>query len=641
MIRRLMLARPGGIAGLLVLSALWTGGCVPPKLYRQDADRVAYDIVSKAQQSTLGRTEPFTIETPAETLRRRLMLDQELPHASSASLGAGDLEPIKQWPDADYLAKPETQPAYAEGWDTTAALTLTLVDALQVAAHESREFQARKEQVFETALALDLERDAFRFTWDGQARTLFDTQLEQTVTIDDEGNTDRQAVRGMEYGGTLGISKRLANGMSFTGAITLDLVSMLTQDRLFSRGIYADGSATLPLLRGAGEFIVGEPLTQAERDVAYAIYDFEQYKRDFAVDIASEYLSVLRQLDSVGIAEDNYRRLIASTRRARRLADAGELPEIQVDQSRQDELRARNQWISTRLAYERQLDSFKVRLGLSTDAHVVLDPSELRTAQDAVQKLLPVEEEAATAATAEPAAESPPADAEIVLVEPERKGGRYEIEESVAIQAALKHRGDLRVAVGRVQDAQRAVAIAADQLRTEITILGNASAGSGRSVGSAGQDDAILRPDEGHYSALLTIDLPLERTAERNAYRRSLIRLEQTVRDVQALEDQIKLDVRNGLSRLLEARETVKIQVDAVKVAERRVASAGLLLEAGRAEIRDLLEAQDALVTAKNSLTSAHVNYRVNELALQRDLGLLEVDERGLWREYVPEEGTD
>ena len=71
-------------------------------------------------------------------------------------------------------------------------------------------------------------------------------------------------------------------------------------------------------------------------------------------------------------------------------------------------------------------------------------------------------------------------------------------------------------------------------------------------------------------------------------------------------------------------------------MAERRVGSTNLFLEAGRAEIRDVLEAQEALVSTQNALTAALVNYRVGELELQRDLGVLEVDGRGLWREYTP-----
>jgi outer membrane protein TolC len=61
-----------------------------------------------------------------------------------------------------------------------------------------------------------------------------------------------------------------------------------------------------------------------------------------------------------------------------------------------------------------------------------------------------------------------------------------------------------------------------------------------------------------------------------------------------------------------------------------------LFLEAGRAEIRDVLESQEALVSAQNALTAALVNYRVGELALQRDLGVLALNEEGLWQEYTP-----
>ena len=69
--------------------------------YRRDADRVTLDIIADKQAEALGHTEPFTIETPAETLRRRLLLDQHLPYASNASRGARDIELIDQWPDDD------------------------------------------------------------------------------------------------------------------------------------------------------------------------------------------------------------------------------------------------------------------------------------------------------------------------------------------------------------------------------------------------------------------------------------------------------------------------------------------------------------------------------------------------------------
>ena len=616
-------------AALLAALAASFVGCRAQD-HRHRSDQAAYDIITEKRLASLGRDEPFTIETPAETLRRRLMLDQQLPFSTEASLGSKDVEPIKQWPDDEYLERPDTGDELVDALATDDVLTISLTDALQIAAHESREYQVEKESVFETALQLDLQRDDFRRTWTGVIEGKYQVDLEQEVALDDKGHTDRQPVGGLEYGGILGFSQKLRNGLSFTAQIGLDLVGLLTQDRAFSRGVYADASISIPLMRGAGEFVVTEPLTQAERNVVYAIYEFERFKRQFVVSIADEYLSVLRQLDSVQNARDNYEQLIIVTRRARSLAEAGELSEIDVDQSRQNELRARNQWISALEAYKRQLDSFKLTLGLPADAEIELQREELDTIRQSHSDLI------APLQTSDEG-EVPPADAAVEFPPPgQGDPGPLELDRDVALRVALENRLDLRVAIGKIFDTQRKVAVAADQLRADVTLLGSGAAGAQRSLASVHQDDSILRPDEGSYSVLLTLDLPFERTRERVTYRGTLIDFEAAVRNVQASEDQIKLEISNGLSRLLEGRESILIQAQAVKVARRRVESTREFLEAGRAEIRDVLEAQDALVTAQNALTSALINYRVNELALQRDLGVLIVDHRGLWQEYDP-----
>lgn len=64
-----------------------------------------------------------------------------------------------------------------------------------------------------------------------------------------------------------------------------------------------------------------------------------------------------------------------------------------------------------------------------------------------------------------------------------------------------------------------------------------------------------------------------------------------------------------------------------------------MFFEAGRSELRDLLEAQSALLTARNALTSAVINYRMAELQFQRDAGILKIDDNGLLIEY--ESGED
>jgi outer membrane protein TolC len=317
------------------------------------------------------------------------------------------------------------------------------------------------------------------------------------------------------------------------------------------------------------------------------------------------------------------------------LADAGRRSEIEVDQAVQSELGARNGWISAQEQYRNRLDAFKTSLGLPPDAQIELDRSDLellrRPAEELVKKILQ-EEDTGTVR------ETPPADAPVELLPPsDEDAGPLEIDESLAIQLALENRLDLRVAIGEVYDAQRQVVVRADALGAGLTLLGSANLGERRSIGSATEDDAQLRFDKASYSALLTLDLPLERTAERNAYRKSFIDLERATRDVQTLEDQVKLFIRSELRGLIESRESLKIQARSVFVAQKQVKSSTMFLEAGMANMRDLREAQDALLVAQNSLTQAVITYRTTELELQRDMGLLQVDENGMWREFSPE----
>jgi len=609
---------------LLILCLVFVQvGCQTPSEHRQEADKVASDIITEKQEEALGKTEPFSIERPSDILRRRLMTEQQLLYSSGASLGTDKLDRIEHWPKDEY-PQAGSSPDANIPIDPNKPLKISLVDALQIGARNSDEYQTRKENVFREALDLDLERNAFR--------NIFVGQVDSLLSTDSSGS---RTVSGTENSAAIGLSRRLQSGIDLSTALAVDLANLLTQGGASSMGLAGDASISIPLLRGSGRHIITESLTQAERDVVYAIYEFDRFKRTFAVNIASEYLSVLRQTDEVSNAEENYRMRISTSRRSRRWADAGRTSEIEVDQAVQSELGARNRWVSAKEGYKNRIDAFKSSLGLPPDALIELDPNDLEELRAPAMKMV---EEILTGGEAETAQETPPADAPIELVPPTNDdAGPFEIDETLAVQLALENRLDLQVALGGVYDAQRQVVVRADALGAELTFFGSSGIGARRGIGSARSDDSQLHFNKGSNSALLSLDLPLERTAERNAYRNSLIDLEQATRDVQSLEDQIKLSIRNELRALLELRESLKIQAQAVVVAEKRVKSTTLFFEAGRTEIRNLLEALDSLLGAQNSLTSDVVSYRVSELELQRDMGVLQVGESGLWREFSPE----
>jgi outer membrane protein TolC len=604
------------IAG--ALAGLSLAGCVSPKKYRHQADQVADRILAHEQSKALGRTEPIEIEPPADTLRRRLMIGQGLPYSDDASLGTKFLRPIPHWPEDDYLNLPYNLPT--PPWMGDVPMKFTLLDALQVAAKNSREYQTQKEFVYLSALDLDFECDQFRDTFSGLLEGAFQTDRSGPDPVSDRTSS-----------AVAGLTRRFGSGAELAAAIGIDLVALLSQDRVDSRGVFADATVAIPLLRGSGKHIVLEDLTQAERNVIYAIYGFERFKRVFAVDVASAYLDVLRQLDSIQNAEEQYEGLVRTTWRAKRHGDAGILDQIEVDQAVQSELSARSSWIRAQQQYEQQLDSFKQTLGLPTDANIELDREELSRLVQAVTDTMLAKTDMSGGAMADRIT----GDATVTLVPPGRgTPGPYELNEEEAVALALANRLDLRISQGAVDDRKRKVVVAADQLRAEATLFGSASAGGRRGSGSATLPNSQLDFYEGQYSADMSIDLPFERTAERNLYRASLIDLEGAVRDLQEIEDAVKQDIRDGLRNLLEDRENLFIQSDAVRLAKGRVRSTELSQEAGFVEIRDLLEARDDLLSAQNSFTGAVVSYRIGELSIQRDMGLLLVDENGLWTEF-------
>jgi len=70
-------------------------------------------------------------------------------------------------------------------------------------------------------------------------------------------------------------------------------------------------------------------------------------------------------------------------------------------------------------------------------------------------------------------------------------------------------------------------------------------------------------------------------------------------------------------------------------LAEKRVESNEMLLDAGRLTVRLLLDSQNALVRAQNDYTSALVSHTIAKLNFFRDTGVLQVRPDGMWEQEV------
>ncbi|MHC4956466.1 MAG: TolC family protein, partial [Planctomycetota bacterium] len=211
----------------LVVTALL--GCKSATQHREQADKDAAAIIAQKQKLAFGKTSNFSIDQPADILRRRLIKAQNLLHVGAESLGTDQLEPIEHWPEPDY-PKRDT-PGTAPGL-TGEPYPLSLLDALKVGARNNRNYQTRKEAVFIAALDLDLERNSFRNIYSGTADAL---------AVGTGGSGGDGGIVGTD----VGISRMLKTGAVLAGRIGVDLVRLLsTGDQSF--GIFTDLSVAIP-----------------------------------------------------------------------------------------------------------------------------------------------------------------------------------------------------------------------------------------------------------------------------------------------------------------------------------------------------------------------------------------------------------
>ena len=145
-------------------------------------------------------------------------------------------------------------------------------------------------------------------------------------------------------------------------------------------------------------------------------------------------------------------------------------------------------------------------------------------------------------------------------------------------------------------------------------------------------DRSTLRWLREEYGLGFELNLPLDRVAEQNVYRKALITLNQQEREYEQVADTVALQVRQAYRDLTEAAERYRVQLESLKVAQKRFENAFLLLQYGRASSRRVLNAQDDLFDAQNAATAALVDYTIAVLDFYREAGVLKVKPDGMWR---------
>lgn len=497
----------------------------------EEVDERVYPILETASEQVTGAKKTVPIVRPVDTLRQRLL-------------------------------------------DSPTAVRLSLIEALDVAAENSRDFQRQKEQLYLAALDLTRAMRQFEVIYSGDVSSGIDGQGRETSSD-------------VDVGAGLGASTQTESG----GRIVADFATTFLRSVL-SGGDF-DGSSILslsitqPLMRGYGRRIAREPLTQAERNVIYQMRSFERFRATFATQVVSDYYGVVQQAQNLKNVEANYESVRQSRLRTEEEFNASRKTISDLGRERQSELSASNNRVRAQNQLETSLDRFKITLGLPVTAKVDLDVME-------IDRLV------------------------------ERGVTQFSLEEPAAVAIALDRRYDHRTVLDQVADAARKIAIAEDALRMGLAFTSAISVPSKSGPG--------IEPDwsKVNWSAGFDLDLALNRFDERNNYRSSLITLEVNIRAREQSQDNVASQIRAALRNIQTAYDSYVIQVEAEKVARLRVESTTELYAAGRTNALDVLDAKDSLLASQLSLTQAIVDYAIARIQLLRDLEGLRLEPQGL-----------
>lgn len=541
--------------------------------YRESADREAYRSIQQKSGAVTNMEPRFTIEQTNRFSLEGLAVSEQVE---------GYLGPA--------------------GESERGAAIVSLEKALEIAVQNSRVYQSSKEQLYLTALSLTLARHQFAPLFSAGGTGGLDGQTAQvTEFIPDplDPSTPKPVLsdnlveqNSVNARGTVRTDWLIRDVGRVSAAFVTDFSRFLTGDpRTFTSSRLA-ATFSRPLLRNAGFKQEQEQLEQAERDLLYGLRTFTRFRKDFTVQIASEYYGVLGARDAVRNGYQNFQSSRKMGERTRALAEESRTTQADLGRLEQQALTAESDWINAIRTYQQALDNFKIRLGIPVETRLVLDDRDL--AQLTIQH------------------------PGIVLDD--------------AIKVALTARLDYQNSRDQLEDADRRVALAADSLKTQADFVAAVSFDS-----DSRQTQGIALPELERYrwNAGLDLDLPLNRKAERNAYRGALITQGQAARAVVQLGDEIELEVRDNGRLLEQAKRTYEISELGVELAKRRVEEQELLAELGRAEALNQVDAQNSLAGQLNQRTQALVGHTIARLRFWNSLGILYIKENGQWQEQT------
>jgi outer membrane protein TolC len=408
------------------------------------------------------------------------------------------------------------------------------------------------------------------------AQAQFETTLNPILTVTRRGAAGAlsETQDSKSYG--IGIGKKFITG----GILTMDVTSPFNRFNSFDTNNLTL-SFTQPLLRGAWPLVVNEPVVSAKSDLLKEELSLQccdtNSRQGLIFDVISQYSDIKNQLELVEIAR-------LAVERAIRLFKATEA-KMRVDLATQLDLsRAEIQLSSQQRSLNRALqdlgtkeENFKILLGLRGEERVELtDPIVYEPSEAIKEGDLP----------------------------------RF-------IEIATKNRPDLRAEEVRVEDADRRLRISQREYLPDLSF--NVS----EQVSNLGGLDRLSEANQMAWATSLTLRYPLPLTTQRVNVDQSTVALRRGKRLLVEKRESMIRDLRTDLINVVKGQEQIEIAKGEIISAEKKLKIANFRFDRGLASNFDIVDAENNLIQARQSLTQTIVNYLIARSKLALDMGVL------------------
>jgi hypothetical protein len=218
-----------------------------------------------------------------------------------------------------------------------------------------------------------------------------------------------------------------------------------------------------------------------------------------------------------------------------------------------------------------------------------------------------------------------------------------ELTDEEALLIASAYRRDWQNARAQLVDTWRLIYFNANALMSDLNLIFSGD------ISNVGDNPFDINGTTGRLRMGLQWDAPLTRLAERNTYRQALIEYQQARRTYYQFRDRVSQSLRFNLRqiRLDEInfelrRAAVLVAISQVDLTQLRLSEPPQPAVAGEpataqfsvTTARDLVQSLSDLLNVQNDFLSVWVNYEVQRMALDFDLGIMELDPAGIRVEH-------